>query len=78
MFYNIVFSLTAYIIPMTTQLSALIFGYIRHKKTNIVQRPKYISYYDPVVEYYTVSYAEHKLLEQNEKARKHELQKIRA
>ena len=41
---------------MITQLSALIFGYIRHKKTNKMERPDYISYFDPIVEYYKVSY----------------------
>ena len=41
---------------MATQLSALIFGYIRHKKTNELDRADYISYFDPVVEYYKVSY----------------------
>ena len=41
---------------MLTQLSALIFGYIRHKKAEKVARPKYITYFDPVVEYYIVTY----------------------
>ena len=41
---------------MATQLSALVFGFIRHKKTNKLDRPYYISYFDPVVEYYKVSY----------------------
>ena len=56
--YYVIYELTSFIIPMTTQLSALIFGYIRHKKINKVERPKYISYFDPVVEYYMVSYRE--------------------
>ena len=43
-------------IPMISQLSALVFGYIRHTKTNELHRPHYISYFDPVVEYYKVSY----------------------
>ena len=39
---------------MIAQLSCLIFGYIRHTepKTENV-RPEYISYFDPIVEYYT-------------------------
>ena len=41
---------------MATQLSALIFGYIRHKKPTELEREHYISYFDPVVEYYKVSY----------------------
>ena len=46
---------------MIPQLSCLFFGYIRHKKakesqlTNDIkeERPVYISYFDPIVEYYT-------------------------
>ena len=54
--YSVSFNLTGYIIPMVTQLSALIFGYIRHKKSNQLERADYISYFDPVVEYYKFSY----------------------
>ena len=49
-------NLTASIIPMVTQLSALVFGFIRHKKVNELDKPTYISYFDPVVEYYKVDY----------------------
>ena len=56
MIYYAILNLTAYIITMATQLSALIFGYIRYKKTNEIERADYISYFDPVVEYYKVSY----------------------
>ena len=41
---------------MATQLSALIFGFIRHRKINELDRADYITYFDPVVEYYKVSY----------------------
>ena len=54
--YNVLYNLTASMIPLATQLSALIFGYIRHRKTNKLERPDYISYFDPIVEYYKVSY----------------------
>ena len=43
-----------WIIPMIAQLSCLIFGYIRHTKPNEEnERPPYITYFDPIVEYYT-------------------------
>ena len=56
MIYNVTFNLTAFIIPMATQLSALIFGCIRHNKAEKKDRAKYITYFDPVVEYYVVTY----------------------
>ena len=52
----VIVNLTGIIIPMITQLSAIIFGYIRHTKTIQLERSDYISYFDPVVEYYKVSY----------------------
>ena len=46
-----------WIIPMIAQLSCLIFGYIRHTQPNpnqdAAERPEYITYFDPIVEYYT-------------------------
>ena len=56
MINDVLYNLAAFIIPMATQLSALLFGYIRYKKTNEMEREHYISYFDPVVEYYKVSY----------------------
>ena len=72
MIHDLIYNLTTFIIPMMTQLSALIFGYIRHKKTNQLERPLYISYFDPVVEYYIVSYEAHKLERQNKRVSKRE------
>ena len=48
-------SLFTFIVPMIPQLSCLFFGYIRHKKApySLEVRPSYISYFDPIVEYYT-------------------------
>jgi len=49
---------------MIAQLSCLIFGYIRHTKptkedlqteNSAAQRPEYITYFDPIVEFYTRS-----------------------
>ena len=41
-----------WIIPMITQLSCLIFGYIRDTNPNSKHvRPEYITYFDPIVEY---------------------------
>ena len=48
-------SLFTFTVPMIPQISCLFFGYIRHKKPtdNKEERPPYISYFDPIVEYYT-------------------------
>ena len=72
MIFNVIYSSTESIIPLITQLSALFFFYIRYKKQSQMKRPKYISCFDPVVEYYIVSYEDHKKLEKNAKARKRE------
>ena len=58
--YTVIFNLTGVLIPMLSQLSALIFGYIRHNKKSSdlnTSRPKYITYFDPIVEDYIVTYA---------------------
>ena len=50
-------NITNWVMPMVTQLSCLIFGYIRHKNPNkpTAARPFYFTYFDPTVEFYTVS-----------------------
>ena len=41
---------------MIAQLSCLIFGYIRYTQPHQeYERPEYITYFDPIVEYYTHS-----------------------
>ena len=53
--FKIISALCIFIVPMMPPLSCLFFGYIRHKKPPYDQeeRPPYISYFDPIVEYYT-------------------------
>ena len=65
-----IYTFINFIVPMTTQLSALMFGYIRHKKTVKKKRPEYISYFDPVVEYYIVSIKEKNLLDETKRSEK--------
>ena len=53
---------------MIAQLSCLIFGYIRHTKPyQENERPPYINYFDPIVEYYTLKYSQVCQQEQDQK-----------
>ena len=53
-FLRVLGNITNWIIPMITQLSCLIFGYIRYTKPHEEnERPYYVTYFDPIVEYYT-------------------------
>ena len=60
-----------WIIPMIAQLNCLIFGYIRHTKPHQEnERPDYITYFDPIVEYYTRSHSQARPQEQDHKDEK--------
>ena len=66
-------------LPMATQLSCLFFGYIRHSRAKkyaqsnsdnqIPERPAYINYFDPIVEYYTQFHGLQNMPEERRQAR---------
>ena len=66
-------------LPMATQLSCLFFGYIRHSRakeyaqsnsdSQIPEQPAFISYFDPIVEYYTLFHGLQNMPEERRQAR---------